>query len=87
MADHRDARAIQFEHDLIHRAIADAAFRQELVANPTEIVHRELAKVKGKLGDNVRVHIMQETPWDVFIVLPPLGAGPGTHDPYKIGRS
>jgi hypothetical protein len=87
MANHREAKAIQFEHDLIHRAIADSAFRQELVANPTAVVQRELTKVKGKLGDNVQVHILEETPWHVFIVLPPRGAGPGSHDPYKIGRS
>jgi hypothetical protein len=87
MANHRETKAIQFEHDLIHRAIADSAFRQELVDNPTTVVQRELSKVQGKLGNNVRVHVLEETAWDVFIVLPPRGAGPGTHDPYKIGRS
>jgi hypothetical protein len=46
-----------------------------------------LTKVKGKLGDNLKVHILEETPWSVYIVLPPRGAGPGSHDPYKIGRS
>ena len=86
MANHRERQALQFEHDLIHRAISNPAFRDELVANPTKVVQRELLKLKGKLADHMKVHIIEETPSDVYIVLPPRGYVSGNYDPYKIGK-
>ena len=88
MADHRDGpRGLAFEHNLIHRAITDGAFRAELLANPTAVVNRELAQVNGKLADGMKVHIIEETPWDLYIVLPPKGVGPGSYNPYNIGQA
>lgn len=87
MSCHRDISATKFEHDLIHRAIADAAFRTALVADPTGVVRRELAKVRGRLADIARVHVIEETLSDVYIVLPPKGHIGGGYDPYRIGKS
>lgn len=91
MSDHRDGKAQQFEHELIHRAIDDEAFRTELTADPTAVVKRELTKVKGKLADGATVHILEETPASIFIVLPPkrIRQGKvrgGSYDPYNIGK-
>lgn len=87
MANHRELRAEQFEHDLIHRAISDAAFRSELVANPNAVLRRELNKVKGSIAPGVNVHVIEENAANIYIVLPPRGNVGGSYDPYKIGRS
>jgi hypothetical protein len=86
MADHRDRKAMDFEHDLIHRAIRDGDFRARLLSNPTRIVQDELRKLNGRLGTRVRMHVVEETPLDVYIVLPPRGQAAGSYDPYNIGR-
>src|SRR3954454_24459937 len=85
MADHRDGTSVKFEHDLIHRAIGDAAFRAELIANPTGVVQRELAKVGGGIAGNVKVHVVEETASSLYIVLPPHGYIGGGYNPYRIG--
>lgn len=87
MANHREIRAEQFEHDIIHRAISDSAFRAELVANPNAVLRRELAKVRGNIGPHVNVHVIEENASNIYIVLPPRGFVPKGYDPYKIGRS
>ena len=86
MANHRESKAEQFEHDLIHRAIADAAFRAELVANPTAVVRRELGRVGGTLPITAVVRVLEESPGQVYIVLPPRGNAGGSYDPYRIGK-
>lgn len=86
MSSHRDFKAERFEHDLIHKAIADLAFRQELLANPTTVVNRELARVNGKLSPSATVRVVEDTPFNITIVLPPRGRGPGSFDPYNIGK-
>jgi hypothetical protein len=86
MANHREVTAEKFEHDIIHRAIADAAFRTALVADATGVIAKELAKVRGRLATGARVHIIEETPTDVYIVLPPRGHLGGNYDPYRIGK-
>ena len=86
MANHREAKAEQFEHDLIHRAIADASFRQQLLANPTGVVAAELARVRGRLAPGAVVRVVEDTPTSITIVLPPRGNRPAGFDPYSIGR-
>lgn len=91
MSDHRCWKAQQFEHELIHRAISEDAFRTELTADPTSVVKRELMKVKGKLPDNVTVYVVEETPTSIYIVLPPKRTRQGkvrggSYDPYNIGK-
>jgi hypothetical protein len=91
MSDHRCSKATRFEHDLIHRAIDDDGFRKELIADATSVVKRELVKVKGKLADNAKVFVLEETPTSIYIVLPPKRTQKGkvtggSYDPYNIAK-
>lgn len=91
MSDHRCGKATKFEHELIHRAIDDDAFRTELIADPTSVVKRELVNANGKLADNARVYVLEENPTSIYIVLPPKRTQKGkvtggSYDPYNIAK-
>lgn len=70
MSSHREAPLVQFEHDLIHKAIDDEAFWDQLFADPNATVAKELAAQGGKLADGVKVHVLEESDDTVYIVFP-----------------
>src|SRR5437764_530139 len=86
MADHRDGPPMAFERGLIHRAIGDSAFRAELVAHPTEVVQRELVRLKETLGDHQTVQVVEDTPTRVYIVFAPHGYARGGYAPYRVDK-
>ena len=55
------------EAQLIDRAMRDAAFRQELLADPKAVFLRELGM---EVPDSIRVEVLEETPSTVYLVLP-----------------
>jgi hypothetical protein len=63
----------EFEAILIARAWKDAAFKQELIHNPKQVIERELATRQpgAKLPAELEVTVMEETDNKVFLVLPP----------------
>ena len=60
----------EFEADLARRARTDAAFLLELQTNPTAVFVREVAALGIALPDDVRVHLHEETPTALHLVLP-----------------
>ena len=59
------------EADLIEKAVEDEAFRQEFIANPKDVLQRELGK---QLPESVNVKVLQEDGDNLYIVIP--GAPP-----------
>jgi Nitrile hydratase, alpha chain len=55
------------ESQLIVRTLKDAAFKQALLANPTEVVDRELG---NSLANGTEIQILEETPSTLYFVLP-----------------
>ena len=64
----RDVRARKAtEAQLIDRAMQDAAFRAELLADPKAVFARELGL---DVPDRIAVQVMEETPASVYLLLP-----------------
>jgi len=63
----------EFEARINARANKDAAFKQELLANPKGVLARELG---GEIPAHVKVNVVVETADTVYLVLraPPVGA-------------
>jgi hypothetical protein len=57
---------------VIAKAMKDEAFRQALVASK-EVLNRELGEIIGgvRLPDNIGMKVLEETPPNLYIVLPP----------------
>jgi hypothetical protein len=62
----------EFELALSARAATDATFKKALFADPKSTLEREIGQ---QLGPAVRVHVVEETPSDLYVVLrrPPAG--------------
>jgi hypothetical protein len=57
---------------LIARAWADPAFRDELKASPKDTIQRELGV---SLPADVEVEVLQESPTKIYLVIPPAPPG------------
>jgi hypothetical protein len=55
------------EIHLITRALKDEGFRQELLANPKEVVEKELGT---KLPEDLEINVLEETEDTLYMVLP-----------------
>jgi hypothetical protein len=55
------------EIHLITRALKDEGFKQELLANPKEVVEKELGT---KLPDDLEINVLEETEDSLYMVLP-----------------
>ena len=66
----------QLEQALIEKAMNDEAFRNELIANPKEIIEKETGM---KLPEAFNVKVLEENPQSFFLVLP-AKVQPGTED-------
>ena len=55
------------EAQVIDRAMKDAAFRAELLADPKAVFRRELGM---EVPDRITVEVLEETPSTVYLVLP-----------------
>lgn len=75
MSDERNTARQQAEAQLIARAQQDPAFRQELIADPKAVFARELGVT---LPDSIRIEVLEETPAQVYLILPRAVAQPGT---------
>jgi ethanolamine utilization microcompartment shell protein EutS len=56
------------ERILAERASRDEEFRAELLANPKEVIAREFGI--GEMPEDLAIHVIQETPNEIYIVLP-----------------
>jgi hypothetical protein len=54
--------------DIIRRAWRDVEFKQQLLADPRAVLERELGVT---LPAGVRIHIHEQTPEDLHLILPP----------------
>ena len=61
---------VQIEADLAERARGDAAFKTQLLADPTATVARTLQPYGVRLLDTVTVHVHEESPFVLHLVLP-----------------
>jgi hypothetical protein len=59
------------EENVRSMAAKDPAFRKELTSNPTGALEKLFG---GKLPGNVKVHVHQESPTDIHLVLPAQGS-------------
>jgi hypothetical protein len=66
------------EQNLRDMASKDASFRSELIKNPTGALEKLFG---GKLPEGVNVHVHEETPSEVHIVLPAIGTGAPAKSP------
>ena len=57
----------QIEERLIEKAMKDEVFRKQLLENPREMVEQE---TRMKLPEGISIRVVQETPDQVFLVLP-----------------
>lgn len=55
------------EAEIIAKAWEDEQFRQELISNPKEAIAKTLGT---KLPENQEVRVVQETPNNLYLVLP-----------------
>jgi Nitrile hydratase, alpha chain len=62
---------------IMARAAEDAAFRQQLKSDPRGTLEREIG---GSLPPDVKISVMEETPKQVFLVLPAAGSKELTTD-------
>jgi hypothetical protein len=62
---------------VIGKAMKDEAYRQALIASPKAVLNRELGEMIGgvRLPDAVEVMVVEETPNNLCIVLPPRPRG------------
>ena len=66
----------QLEQALIEKAMNDEAFRKELIANPKEIIEKEIGM---KLPEAFNVKVLEEDAQSFYLVLPNK-VEPGTED-------
>jgi len=66
----------EFELRLTQRANDDAQFRSALFADPKGTLEREIGQ---KLGPTVRVHVVEESKDDLYVVLRRPASGAGVH--------
>lgn len=64
----------QVEQEIIQKAAIDAAFRQQLISDPRDAIERALG---AALPANVTFTVLEETPTEYYLVLPPAGVIPG----------
>jgi hypothetical protein len=55
------------EAEIIAKAWEDEGFRQELLSNPKQVIAKTLGT---KLEENIEVRVVQETPNNLYLVLP-----------------
>jgi hypothetical protein len=55
------------EAEIIAKAWEDEQFRQELLSNPQEAIAKTLG---AKLAGNLEIRVVQETPNNLYLVLP-----------------
>jgi hypothetical protein len=55
------------EAEIIAKAWEDERFRQELLSNPKEAIAKTLGT---KLVENLEIRVVQETPNNLYLVLP-----------------
>lgn len=62
----------EFESNIIKKASADPAYRERLLAAPKAVISEELNSLKEGAGlpADVKVSVMQETPDQLYLVLP-----------------
>lgn len=60
-------KELDMEMRLILRAWKDEKFKKELIANPKEVIRREL---NINIPDDVEIHVVEETPNKLYFVLP-----------------
>lgn len=62
----------EFQSELIAKAMKDESFRQELLANPKEVMEKEMGKVKQgvKLPKTVEVKVIEQPANALYLVLP-----------------
>ncbi|MDG2305258.1 MAG: NHLP leader peptide family RiPP precursor [Candidatus Binatia bacterium] len=75
MADYTSRR--DFEAKIVAKAWKDDAFRNELKANPKAVLERELKALypDAALPADLDVKILEESPNEIFLVVPPEPAG------------
>ena len=52
---------------LISKAMADEAFKSELISNPKAVIAREIGQ---ELPDGVEIEVLESTPKKLYLVLP-----------------
>ena len=52
---------------LVEKAMADKAFKRELLTNPKAVIARETGQ---KLPDSVEIEVVEQTPEKLYVVLP-----------------
>ena len=62
---------MQSRAEIMARAADDPQFRQQLKSDPRGTLERELG---GSLPDDVQVSVLEETPKQAYLVLPPEGS-------------
>jgi hypothetical protein len=55
------------EAEIIAKAWEDEQFRQELISNPKKAIAKTLG---AKLAENLEIRVVQETPDNLYLVLP-----------------
>jgi hypothetical protein len=74
MAEQAPPTRRDMEADVIARALKDEAFRRALVEDPTGTLERELGV---RVTEGVALTVVEETPKNRYLVLPPRPAGGG----------
>ena len=57
------------EQRIVSKALENAEFRKQLLANPKAVLSQELG---GTIPDNIEVEVLEETDSKVYLVLPPV---------------
>ena len=62
----------EFQKELILRATRDEHFRRELIADPKDVVEREMSKLiqEFKLPETVEIKVIEQPTNSLYIVLP-----------------
>jgi hypothetical protein len=63
--------------EIMARAAEDSAFRAQLKSDPKGTLERELG---GTLPGDVKINVLEETPTQVYLVLPTVGSKELTSD-------
>ncbi len=72
----------EFEQKLAEQAAADPAFKARLIADPAAVLSEELAKVTpgGAIPAGLTITVLEETPAQIYIVLPATAAAGALSD-------